>query len=81
MLVRANSFISSTFGMYRSRHQVDARAIAANTITYQCNKGCGQEIYFDSNSKGQSDKWITLEKETELPLGCYQIKIGEPLSY
>ena len=24
----------------------------------QCNKGCGQEIYFDTNSKSQSGKWI-----------------------
>ena len=24
----------------------------------QCNKGCGQEIYFDANNKSQSGKWI-----------------------
>jgi hypothetical protein len=28
---------------------------------HQCNKGCGQEIYFDANhSKSQSGKWIPL---------------------
>jgi hypothetical protein len=25
---------------------------------HQCNKGCGQEIYFDTNNKSQSGKWI-----------------------
>ena len=36
----------------------------------QCNKGCGQEIYFDANSKSQSGKYIPLDKE-----------IGHPLQY
>jgi hypothetical protein len=31
---------------------------------HQCNKGCGQEIYFDENNKSQSGKWIPLDKET-----------------
>jgi hypothetical protein len=29
----------------------------------QCNKGCGQEIYFDANNKSQSGKWIPLDKQ------------------
>ena len=29
----------------------------------QCNKGCGQEIYFDANSKSQSGKYIPLDKD------------------
>jgi hypothetical protein len=29
-----------------------------------CNKGCGQEIYFDANNKSQSGKWIPLDKDT-----------------
>jgi hypothetical protein len=37
---------------------------------YQCNKGCGQEIYFDANSKSQSGKWIPLSKDTGLPHQC-----------
>jgi hypothetical protein len=37
---------------------------------YQCNKGCGQEIYFDPNSKSQSGKWIPLDKDTGLPHQC-----------
>ena len=34
---------------------------------YQCNKGCGQEIYFDANNENglsQSGKWIPLSKGT-----------------
>ncbi len=34
---------------------------------HQCNKGCGQEIYFDANNKSQAGKWIPLGKETRLP--------------
>jgi hypothetical protein len=30
---------------------------------HQCNKGCGQEIYFDANNKSQSGKWIPLDKD------------------
>jgi hypothetical protein len=38
---------------------------------YQCNKGCGQEIYFDANhSKSQSGKWIPLSKDTGQPHQC-----------
>jgi hypothetical protein len=33
---------------------------------YHCNKGCGQEIYFDANNKSQSGKWIPLDKDTGL---------------
>ena len=39
---------------------------------HQCNKGCGQEIYFDANSKSQSGKWIPLDKDTGLPHQCQQ---------
>jgi hypothetical protein len=27
---------------------------------HQCNKGCGQEIYFDANNKNQSGKFIPI---------------------
>jgi predicted nucleic acid-binding Zn ribbon protein len=37
---------------------------------HQCNKGCGQEIYFDANSKTESGKWIPLDKETGQPHQC-----------
>jgi hypothetical protein len=38
---------------------------------HQCNKGCGQEIYFDANhSKSQSGKWIPLSRDTGLPHQC-----------
>jgi hypothetical protein len=37
---------------------------------HQCNKGCGQEIYFDANSKSQSGKFIPLDKDTGLPHQC-----------
>jgi hypothetical protein len=37
---------------------------------HQCNKGCGQEIYFDANNKSQSGKWIPLDKDTGLPHQC-----------
>jgi hypothetical protein len=37
---------------------------------HQCNKGCGNEIYFDANNKSQSGKWIPLDKETGLPHQC-----------
>jgi hypothetical protein len=36
----------------------------------QCNKGCGQEIYFDANSKSQSGKYIPLDKDTGEPHQC-----------
>jgi hypothetical protein len=36
----------------------------------QCNKGCGQEIYFDANNKSQSGKYIPLDKDTGLPHQC-----------
>jgi hypothetical protein len=36
----------------------------------QCNKDCGQEIYFDANNKSQSGKYIPLDKETGLPHQC-----------
>jgi hypothetical protein len=38
----------------------------------QCNKGCGQEIYFDANNKSQSGKFIPLDKDTGLPHQCHQ---------
>jgi len=37
---------------------------------YSCRKGCGQFIYFDSNTKSQSGKWIPLDKQTGLPHQC-----------
>jgi hypothetical protein len=37
---------------------------------HQCNKGCGQEIYFDANNKSQSGKFIPLSKDTGLPHQC-----------
>jgi hypothetical protein len=37
---------------------------------YQCNKGCGQEIYFDASNKSQSGKFIPLSKDTGLPHQC-----------
>ena len=36
----------------------------------QCNKGSGQEIYFDANNENQSGKWIPLDKDTGLPHQC-----------
>ena len=39
---------------------------------FQCNKGCGQEIYFDANNKSQSGKFIPLDKQTGLPHQCQQ---------
>jgi hypothetical protein len=36
----------------------------------QCNKGCGQEIYFDANSKSQSGKFIPLDRDTGEPHQC-----------
>ena len=35
-----------------------------------CNRGCGQEIYFDANNKSQSGKFIPLDKDTGLPHQC-----------
>jgi hypothetical protein len=32
---------------------------------HQCNKGCGQEIYFDTNTKTESGKWIPIYKDTQ----------------
>jgi hypothetical protein len=37
---------------------------------HQCNRGCGQEIYFDENSKSRSGKFIPLDKETGQPHQC-----------
>jgi hypothetical protein len=39
---------------------------------HQCNKGCGNEIYFDVNNKTQSGEWIPLSKDTGLPHQCQQ---------
>ena len=49
----------------QQRHQQERRYL-------QCNKGCGQEIYFDANNKSQSGKWIPLSRETGLPHQCQQ---------
>jgi hypothetical protein len=37
---------------------------------FQCNKGCGQETYFDASNESQSGKWIPLSKDTGLPHQC-----------
>ena len=37
-----------------------------------CNKGCGQEIYFDVNNKTSTGKWIPIDKNTGLPHQCQQ---------
>jgi hypothetical protein len=37
---------------------------------HRCNKGCGQEIYFDLNNKSQSGKWVPLSKDTGEPHQC-----------
>jgi hypothetical protein len=37
---------------------------------YNCNKGCGHEIYFDGSKRTQRGKWIPISKETELPHQC-----------
>jgi hypothetical protein len=39
---------------------------------HQCNKGCGQEIYFDANNKTQAGKWIPIDEETGLLHQCLQ---------
>jgi hypothetical protein len=39
---------------------------------HTCNKGCGQEIYFDANNESQRGKYIPLDKDTELPHQCPQ---------
>jgi hypothetical protein len=39
-------------------------------LYHQCNKGCGQEIYFEANSKSQSGKYIPIDKATGLPHQC-----------
>jgi hypothetical protein len=39
----------------------------------QCNKGCGQEIYFDANDvngRTESGKWIPLDRQTGEPHRC-----------
>jgi hypothetical protein len=38
----------------------------------QCNKGCGQEIYFDVNTKSQSGNWIPIDKDTGTTHQCPQ---------
>jgi hypothetical protein len=37
---------------------------------HQCNKDCGQEIYFDANNKSRSGKWIPLDIDIGLPHQC-----------
>jgi hypothetical protein len=37
---------------------------------HQCNKGCGQSIYFDEGQRTQSGKWIPLTRDTGLPHQC-----------
>ena len=37
---------------------------------HQCNKGCGQQIYFDANNKSQRGKWVPLDKQTGQPYLC-----------
>jgi hypothetical protein len=46
---------------------------------HQCNKGCGQEIYFDANSKTQNGKFIPLDIANILSSGVPLIRrrLGE----
>jgi hypothetical protein len=37
---------------------------------FQCNKGCGQFIYFHESQRTENGKWIPLEKETGQPHRC-----------
>jgi hypothetical protein len=39
---------------------------------FQCNKGCGNEIYFHESQRTENGKWIPLSKETGLPHQCQQ---------
>ena len=54
----------------RSQYQPRQQQIQQQRRYHQCNKGCGQEIYFDANNKSQSGKWIPLDKDTGLPHQC-----------
>lgn len=55
----------------REQHQAQLPTQSQQPRRYlQCNKGCGQEIYFDSNSKSQSGKYIPLDKDTGQPHQC-----------
>jgi hypothetical protein len=37
---------------------------------YQCNKGCGQFIYFHESQRTENGKWMPLEKKTGEPHLC-----------
>ena len=54
------------------QQQVQLSQQQAQRQYHTCNKGCGQEIYFDANNKSQSGKWIPLDKQTGLPHQCQQ---------
>jgi predicted nucleic acid-binding Zn ribbon protein len=53
------------------RQQPPAQQQEKQQMRYHlCNKGCGQEIYFDANTKSQSGKYVPLDKETGTPHQC-----------
>jgi hypothetical protein len=60
---RSNSQQQQQLQQIQQQHQQETRY-------HLCNKGCGQEIYFDANNKSQSGKWIPLSKDTGLPHQC-----------
>jgi hypothetical protein len=37
---------------------------------YDCNRGCGFQIYFDKMYLTESGKWIPVDKQTGLPHTC-----------
>jgi hypothetical protein len=37
---------------------------------HQCNKGCGNEIYFHDSQRTENGKWIPIDKQTEQPHRC-----------
>ncbi|MFL6321773.1 MAG: hypothetical protein ACJ71K_02815 [Nitrososphaeraceae archaeon] len=56
----------------QQQHQQGQQSQTQERRYHQCNKGCGQEIYFDANNKSQSSKYIPLDKDTGLPHQCSQ---------
>jgi hypothetical protein len=37
---------------------------------HQCNKGCGNEVYFHESQRTENGKWIPLDKQTGEPHRC-----------
>jgi transcription initiation factor TFIID subunit TAF12 len=65
-----NSVRSSNSQQQQSQQQEQPQQQTQQRRYYQCNKGYGQEIYFDANNKSQSGKWIPLSKDTGLLHQC-----------